>query len=348
MGNFHVKNWCKDRPPFVQTAVHAVLSANVLVGLIDKSRDFNSGISYFQNISPKEWVKLYKKHRRVNQAMAKLIFMANRENMTDATNLAENAPQLLMNMRKMSPEQAAPYLPMMQHLMTCDTDSLANDGPIGKIFASMLNFDDTACGSKRIDANEVMSPELLFFLLVWTPCWFEHDMHLTLLYRDARKGKQKSLEKLLRLDKRILADSAISKHIAAAVNIQGRDYGDLVKAIDKPIQNPGSKELRRQVKIWAGANVLYTSKLTCEKLHDFESRTGYQVPEPMRHWLQPLQYKEILALYDAVAKDATGEDDAQDGDFADIDPAAFKKRLQRAVDGWEYYIPKTINGYAIL
>ncbi len=51
--------------------------------------------------------------------------------------------------------------------------------------------------------------EMFFYLRVWVPCWFLYKDYPPRMVRRARLGDPSSMEKLLRLDVRVLDDSKI-------------------------------------------------------------------------------------------------------------------------------------------
>lgn len=92
---------------------------------------------------------------------------------------------------------------------------------------------------KFLNEHEI---ELSFFFLVQSPCWILYQTSPTLLYRKARTGNPKALEKLLNLDPLMLHDPSIGKQLQA-LRFKNRtnDYERILDAVQKPLKAKISK-----------------------------------------------------------------------------------------------------------
>lgn len=169
---------------------------------------------------------------------------------------------------------------MINEALRENPNALQDDVDVMQAFMGQLFASDDIEVSQEQRAEFMARPEMQFFMLVWVPCWVKYDMYATQLYRQARLGDQQSLERLLRLDKRVVANPAISKHVARTVNEPDQDSHYILKALANPPMQPGNKELRRQVKGWLGGLVLYLSRILSEKREQMEAYMGCPCQSP--------------------------------------------------------------------
>jgi hypothetical protein len=151
-----------------------------------------------------------------------------------------------------------------------------------------------------------------YFALVWFPCWMLYGEQPSRLLRYARNGDLEALEKLLRVDKSVIADSRIREifHEAAYAPNQ-RVFRRLVGALGRW---PDGQLTRGRVKKRLAGLVSLIFKAA-----------GKQISEP-----------EVRDLMDRIAQ-LQGK--RIDTDIPDS-PEAFAKALQRERTAWQNVIPR--------
>ena len=176
-----------------------------------------------------------------------------------------------------------------------------SEHPVGILISELMfsdNYPETG--------NLTFSDEGFFSFRIFLPCWLHYFETPTDLYRKARLGNLDALDKLLRIDKRVIADSKISRHIA--------QYGT----------DPTSPEFRKLVKAIEGA----PRKLNVTKVKTFLAALLYGLS---RHLGSPLTYPQIQALFDQSAKDrGIG---LYDPDL-EMAPHSFEKAVRRNLVFW--------------
>lgn len=151
--------------------------------------------------------------------------------------------------------------------------------------------------------------ESSFFILVHTSCWLLFRTSPTSLYRNARKGKTDALSKLLNLDPLMIHDPLIGRQIHR-LRYKGKlkTYSNLMEA---PLKNLKVKIDSRRMK-YAAAGLI----------------------SAIAHCInQRLTERDIHDLFDAVAKDMTGNAHAVDLDLI-VSPEAFAKAIYRERRFW--------------
>ncbi|MCA9292798.1 MAG: hypothetical protein KDA20_03195 [Phycisphaerales bacterium] len=173
---------------FVHAAAQIAASADgigeVLRLLLDDKRPW---LPESQLPSVKEWLSLYRQHRRV-QATA---FEAYAGQPLEAT------------MREPSQEEQEFLLRMfigVSFESKGETFQRAIDG-----------VEDGLAGDDESFDRFTTSSEGLFFFRVWLPCWLVYHKLPGQLLREARLGDDDALDKLLRLDKSVLGDPGIAQ-----------------------------------------------------------------------------------------------------------------------------------------
>jgi hypothetical protein len=154
-------------------------------------------------------------------------------------------------------------------------------------------------------------PEFIFLFKVFVPCVFLFREHPTTLYRRARLGDLDALDNLLRIDKAILCDPQISKHIYLASLQKNRtNFEKLAKAVEGSLS--GKLDSRKTKFILAGF------------LSEFSEKLGHR-----------LSALDIRALFDAVAADMSS------GEVIDTDLPDSHEAFARAVDRerkfWQHF-----------
>lgn len=150
-------------------------------------------------------------------------------------------------------------------------------------------------------------PTAGFFFLVTVPCWLLYQEAPTRLYRRARQGDVKSLERLLRLDALLIHDPSLGKPIQSLrFNRKRNAYEELIHSV---LKKPKVKITRKRMKYSVAGLISAIGQV-------FGS---------------PLTEPEIRALFDAVAQDYRKE--SIDTDLPES-PEAFAKAIQRDRAMW--------------
>lgn len=160
-----------------------------------------------------------------------------------------------------------------------------------------------------------VTPEFLFLMKIAMPSWLLFKDNHIQLYKRARHGDLKSLDKLLRLDKMHIMNPYINRWIYCyyAKNDK-RKFDYLLEAARNP---PRQKITLQKVKYLLAGFVSYFSELLNDRL----------------------TAPEIQSLFDAVAVDY-GRDDLRDPDLP-ASPEAFYKAVKRESDFWRAAFPTT-------
>jgi hypothetical protein len=173
--------------------------------------------------------------------------------------------------------------------------------PVG-ILISELMFSDNYPNTD----NVTLSDEGFFSFRIFLPCWLQYFEYPTSLFRRARLGNLDALNKLLRLDKRVIADTRISRHIA--------QYGT----------DPKSPEFRQLIKALEGA----PRKLSVTKVKTFLAAYLYGLS---KHLGSPLTYPQIQDLFDQSAQErGIGLTDPD----LEMAPHSFEKAVRRNLAFW--------------
>ncbi|WP_319471300.1 hypothetical protein [uncultured Pseudodesulfovibrio sp.] len=180
-------------------------------------------------------------------------------------------------------------------------DFLTSEHPVG-ILISELMFSDNYPKT----GNVTLSDEGFFSFRIFLPCWLQYFEHPTSLFRRARLGDLDALDKLLRIDKRVIADTRISRHIAT--------HGI----------NPQRPEFRRLVKAIEGA----PRKLSVTKVKTFLAAFLYGLS---KHLGSPMTYPQIQDLFDQSAQErGLGLTDPD----LEMAPHSFEKAVRRNLSFW--------------
>ena len=176
-----------------------------------------------------------------------------------------------------------------------------NEHPVGILISEIL-FSDNYPNTE----NVTLSDEGFFTFRIFLPCWLHYYEYPTSLFRKARLGNLDALDKLLRIDKRVIADSKISRHIAL--------YGT----------DPTSPEFRQLVKAIKGT----PRKLSVTKVKTFLAAFLYGLS---KHLGSPLTHPQIQDLFDQSAQErGLGLTDPD----LEMAPHSFEKAVRRNLAFW--------------
>lgn len=164
--------------------------------------------------------------------------------------------------------------------------------------------------ANKVDMDALMlTPEAQFLIFVFLPGIMQYGQSPMRIYRRARRGDRVALDELLRLDKVAMYDEKIG-HYVRHLGMTHDKFG--TEIIAKAYQNaPDTLIDNRSIKVRHAAQIMMRA-----------DRHGYA-----------FTYQDLLDLFDALAKDRTGDPMAHDPDLQD-DIAAFKKAVQRAKPFW--------------
>jgi len=225
-----------------------------------------------------QWLKFYRSHRKVLDISLDNIFLV----LPDLSNKLEVENGQIVNTLN-------------------NSDILDSEHPVG-ILISELMFSDNYPETGKFP----LSDEGFFTFRIFLPCWLHYFETPTALYRKARLGQMDALDKLLRIDKRVIADTQISRHIA--------QHGT----------NPTSPEFKQLVKALEGA----PRKISVTKVKTFLAAFLYGLS---KHLGSPLTYPQVQDLFDQSAQErglGLTDPDLQ------MAPHSFEKTVRRNLAFW--------------
>lgn len=195
-----------------------------------------------------------------------------------------------------------------------------------------MDFDGVDDATPEQISTVQNSPEVLFLLRVWLPCWVEYGQPLDELLSTARTGDIDAIEKLLRLDNgTVTCDPLINRHYIEAQRAGKtywvQRYTNAMQVDAEPVGNFTSQH----IKYWLAALIYEFSHYLDERwkllLRQLELRYKRGCKPKFK-----LSYDDILALFDALAKDTSGRNDP---DFRDIYPKSFETRVREQRKFWQ-------------
>jgi hypothetical protein len=304
--------WAKDKPlGLVIFAQQAAVGVEALVKWL-KSIKMEERLGNDKPPVPlKEWLSLYKNHKHLQKRLV--------ESFRGLGGIAEygaNLAELIFDggryIRKMGVEN---FKKEMEKLSAEEWRKNLEEGQKhwGEIYK--LHLDDIQLdidGKIDEDLNKKLKealtiPEMIFFLKVWTPCFFQYGEYPGKLLRKARLGDMDAIEKILRVDASVIGDPKICERFYRESWKRDKvDFNTMAKALQR---GPKGKGTRRQGKYKIAGFI-----------SSVWSSLGTRITEP-----------EIRELYDAVAHDLRKED--IDGTLPDA-PESFSKQIQRYRSSW--------------
>lgn len=225
-----------------------------------------------------QWLKFYRSHRRVLDNAVENIFSV-LPNLSDKLEIENGDIVNILN----------------------DNNISNSEHPIG-ILISELMFSENYPETENVN----ISAEGYFTFRIYLPCWLHYFETPTGLYRQSRLGNTDALDKLLRIDKAVIADPRIARHIAQL-------------GVD-----PTNSEFKQLLRALEGA----PRKLSVTKVKTFLAAFLYGLA---KHLGSPLTYPQIQALFDQSAKDrGLG---LYDPDL-EMSPQSFEKAVRRNLKFW--------------
>ncbi len=263
-----------------------------------------------------EWLKFYRNHRRIYRGVSDSFRQIN-DDVAKAIDFYEQYRSAVSLSRHITKDELQE---MKEELTTAERKrGEAQFQEIQEIIINNFNMNniETKKGTEEEERERLSAllnkPEVIFFARVWVPCLYLYGNYSTSLLRKARQGDDDALEKLLRLDKTVIADKKI---------IELFHQGKVAKK--QAIHNLFIKSLNKKPKV----------NLTRRK---FKYELAGLISAMSISLGQRLTTPEIKELFDATSKDA-GK--GRDIDFEDKNtPQALTKAVNRARQKWKT-IPK--------
>ncbi len=319
MVNF--QEWAKDKSPLIKTAaLEFALCPNDFLEVLEQMKAGERIEGYVPLPTIKEWLTLYRNHRKVYHGFTNSLRQLN-DKLSEIIDFYELLMASLNSMRHMTSSELQEAVEKLTFEENREFFEQVKEQS-KKIFELIMedHLDDEEEPEESPDKEEekrirklFQKPEVIFFIRVWLPCFLFYGDYPAFILRKARQGDEKAIEKLLRLDKSTLDDLQISEifHQAAVAKARGK-----MSLMTKAIQSvPKNKiDIRRIKYLYGGLLSLISIAMG-----------------------QKLKAVEIHDLFDAIARDTTGEE--VDPDLIET-PETFEKRLQRARDFWKIPLPK--------
>lgn len=151
--------------------------------------------------------------------------------------------------------------------------------------------------------------EMSFFMLVHIPCWLLYKTSPTRLYRKARSGDTKALNKLLRLDALMIHDPSIGRAIQR-LRYQGKKAA-YRKCLEAPLLAPQGKISQKRMKYVLAGFLSSLAHLTKQRLTE----------------------REIRDLFHDANRDISKDTHSFDLDVL-VNPSTFAKAVERERKSW--------------
>lgn len=291
------KKWAENKPKhialFAQHSVILIETAFLLLSAIKKNAPF---IQLLNEIPPyNKWLNYYRNHHLLEPFFDKAFLKE------------DNFFSLFSN-----------YLESSQKNQTINTNNFIDNKSIEEVYQASLDVIELEFKGGKTEKKysserkkEFFQTEFIFLLKVYIPCVFLFRKHPTKLYRRARLGNLVALDNLLRIDKAVLCDPHISKHLYFASVAKNRSkFEKLVKAVEGNL----SERL----------NPKKTKHILAGFLSVFSEKLGHK-----------LSATDIRALFDAVVADR-GSSESIDTDLPKS-PEAFSRAVNRERKFWQNF-----------
>ncbi len=223
-------------------------------------------------------------------------------------------------LRRMDPDDLASFIRGFNteelHQLIADAQKAMRDAWEAHVEELRQGFEDN-----DFDMTVLESDEVQFFLRVWWPCWTVYGEGAGTLFELARTGDVAALEKLVRIDKRILQIPRIVKWIAKwqdTRNAAGlRVLGDAIRH-PNPLKSSAVEQKMRTIAF------LFAISRQFEEIKS--------IP------LVLLRVNDLRNLFDAVARDQGRLRDEDlpesDGNFR---KSVYRMREKVSLDAWDIY-----------
>ena len=319
----HFDEWAKDKSPLLGMFAFSLASSpeDCLEFLqIFKSGEMIKNITLLPPIN--KWLKLYRSHRQLYKGLSGALRMLD-SNMSEAIDFYEYLIACFNESKIMTLEEKKEVLESLTPEQLKEYNSLIREhiSELENWIINMSNGDDKA-DTEIIDEKEekrrtrelLQTPEFIFYLRIWIPCFLIYGVYPPYLLRKARQGNEDAIVKLLRLDKSVIDDSKIKEifHQASVAKTRSK-FNLMIDAIQKA---PKVKIEIQKIK-YAIAGLLSIASIALG---------------------QKLAAKEINELFDAIARDSKGKIDED----LTVTPETFEKAVQRYRTFWQV-IPSMVD-----
>ena len=308
----HLKEWAKGKPlGLVMVAQQFAISAEAcfeFLRLIKAGEKINVLPSIPKD---KDWVSLYRNHRRIQRCVMDCLrrFEETGELIAEFSEIIflgrKTMEQVFQDIKKrykkMRPYQQRRFMSEVQKQVNRLYSLHLSD-----IESDLKGEVDENFGGKFKEALD--GPEINFVLRGWMPCWFLYGEYPPRLLRRARLGDLSAMEKLLRLDTRVLNDTKIGEYFHQSKEEGKKATVDrLIEALRKgPKRRITIKRVKYNIAgLISLISIIFRHKLT----------------EP-----------QIKTLFDAIARD-TGRDELIDNDLPES-TQAFARAILRERKFW--------------
>lgn len=201
----------------------------------------------------KEWLSLYRRHRHLEEVLIE-IFRSLGGIGEYWANLVESIFELRRYIRKIGWEN---FKRECEQITPDEYSGILREGQRQAEKLQRLHSEDIQCdieGKINEDFDQrlrevVKKGEMLFFLKVWMPCFFQYGEFPGRLLRKPRLGDIDVLEKILRVDTSVIGDPRICEHFYRASWKRSKvDFSTMAKALQK---GPKRKSYAAESKIYS-------------------------------------------------------------------------------------------------
>jgi hypothetical protein len=309
----HFEEWSEGKSPLLKMA--SLVLANGYEEIIEFFQSVKAGKQiggYDRLPSADEWLKLYRNHRKINEGVTNAFRQIN-DTTAIAVDFLEQLQFSFSHLRHITNEELQE---IMEELTTAERNEIANKYQgIQESITNDFNIGNEGPpkGSNAEEKERILAlfrkTEMIFFMRVWAPCLFLYGDYPARLLRRARQGDDDALEKLIRLDKTVIADKRIIELFHQGKVAKKQATHDLIsKSLNK---KPRVTLNRRKIK-YELAGLISAMSISL----------GQRISVP-----------DIKGLFDAISKDAGKGSDA---DFEDQnEPEALTKAVNRVRPKWK-------------
>ena len=261
---------------------------------------------YITPPSLKEWLSLYKDQRHLEKRLIE-IFKGIGGIAEYGANMAELFLEFIRYIKKKGIESINKE---WEKLSVEERSEILKEGQrqleeVGKLHSYDIESDIDGKADEELNKRIIKAlktPEMLFLIKVWAPCFFLYGELPKRVFEKARLGDIDAIEKILRVDPSVIGDQKICEHFyKASWKKDKTGFNIMVKALQR---GPKGKITRRRVKYSIAGLISLAS-----------SGLGKRLSEP-----------EIKGLFDAVAQDLKNEEIDTSLPYS---PEAFSKAIQR-------------------
>ena len=304
----HFKEWAKDKTFLIRTA--ALQFALPSKDLHDALKKLKAGerMEGYDSLPPiDEWLELYKNHGKVYLGLTNSLRQLDNR-LSEIIDFYEGLMFSLASLRHITQSE---FQEAVDELNSEDKNGIFES--LKENFKAIENLiiEDHLEDSEKIQ-KFISTPEVLFFVRVWAPCFLLYGDYPAYILRKARQGDEEAFEKLLRLDKLLIYEPKMKKIFKKATETKARGRMSLIAKAFR--STPKAKiEIKHIKYFFAGLLSLISIAMG-----------------------QKLKAVDIHNLFDAVARDTT--DELVDPDLI-VSPETFEKGIQRARNFWKISIP---------